>query len=1386
MVPSPSSENRKKMKTTTSSPLRRSERTRNLSSSTSTTSNHSPSTSSRTSISKRHVSVKKLAFDGEENDAGTSSNLKVKKMDARTYRSTLTKQKTKDSQKESNSMNRSTPKSSHIGGEKIDECFEGNSLHCKEVCKDSILPSEDSKDADMRAESSSRGTVKEMLENNATISSTVVPSNSTTHKTGGTPERVQPDSHVEETSQMLPSRKADSGENLIRKCVGNDKGENLTPSKRKNTVVDKHSDASATLVGDDDCNLIVDADSTKLCCNVVETSGPSKRIRGINNVDQPTSKSNDEKSCARNKEGKSGNSVEGPQGNNVETDKIRKQQRSLHLSLKPEIAKLCEILLLPDNVKIMVGNFLEYTMNNYKICTEPVSILQAFQLSLCCTASSLLRHKLDTEASLILAKRHLNFDCKKEAIDEINARLWDLKDNFLLVTRKFNVVGSPKASEPSNRVHSNTDITPDVELTKSDISGNIKESRKRKNQWRMLLHNQQENKHKLEKDIETEKADFIKRYKIEWASIKTYSVKRKEKLNVFKSIYDKRFAELRRQHEVRLQALETNQLEAQHKFRESSAPDELLNIVSLKEHVTPLNASKILLSDEVSEISLKRATASEFSREAAVGLPQTIKSTDYPENEAPLSSSSTDQISDEGLDGVVSSRPCSSSSPSKVPATISLSNSPSSTQQVPDRILPTITDGQIPVMVPELSREAAVELPTTVRSTDYPENAAPLNSLPTDQIADGGLDGVVSSRPFISSSPRNGSPATFSLLNSPSSTQQVPDRVLATITDGQIPAMVPENSHEETACQLIDNLILNESTSSECRTVTENTLSQETSECRPVDSIEPLEQVPMQLVSSVESPPSLVHILPANQSNHISKVMEPPEQVQQLASSGFLSSNQDLSNLPSATGVEDQEATNEDLSSKIPEASTEVLNEDLSSKIPETSTEVQNQAVEQPALDLEVDSQSRQVMPPVSNVVLDSSVPGGVRDPSSDTRNLSTNSVINNRPIQAAAQSASRNVPPMHHAASRNVPPLCHDPLSHELERIRKMTEQNLKNHENMKLQLKCNFEKEVEELRRKYDNQLKLIDVEFQKARTNYDTQFHTVYMHKILADALKANSDPKLFGASGMQGFIQLASQHSRQQHATLPSLVATPSSRGPPAATLQNSHATTGAHTMAPPPIQATTNKTSGTFSRFSARLPPINSIHSPSGYLQTVREIRAPAPHLQNCRPSTSLPASSLGGEIRSPAPHIQPYRPSTSQPPHIQPYRPSTSQPPSSLGGVPHGLPSQPAPSNSPASSVSLSQWLLRPMQTPMPAISQFDAHRGYGHEKTSGFPTPNLSALNMRVNANSQSSINLPNTRPHMSDLASLNHSQFGTSSMPANSSREAIPSDVVCLSDDD
>lgn len=73
------------------------------------------------------------------------------------------------------------------------------------------------------------------------------------------------------------------------------------------------------------------------------------------------------------------------------------------------------------------------------------------------------------------------------------------------------------------------------------------------------------------------------------------------------------------------------------------------------------------------------------------------------------------------------------------------------------------------------------------------------------------------------------------------------------------------------------------------------------------------------------------------------------------------------------------------------------------------------------------------------------------------------------------------------------------------------------------KLQLKCNFEKEIEELRRKYDIQMKEINDEFQKTSKNYDTQYKTVYVHKILADAMKANSDPRFSGEYGMpQGIV------------------------------------------------------------------------------------------------------------------------------------------------------------------------------------------------------------------------------------------------------------------------
>ena len=77
------------------------------------------------------------------------------------------------------------------------------------------------------------------------------------------------------------------------------------------------------------------------------------------------------------------------------------------------------------------------------------------------------------------------------------------------------------------------------------------------------------------------------------------------------------------------------------------------------------------------------------------------------------------------------------------------------------------------------------------------------------------------------------------------------------------------------------------------------------------------------------------------------------------------------------------------------------------------------------------------------------------------------------------------------------------------------------------KLQLKYDFEKELEELYRKYDIKRKEVEVEFQNIRKNLDTQHNIVLVNKILAEAFRAKSmDLKVSGASRMQQgiFLQL----------------------------------------------------------------------------------------------------------------------------------------------------------------------------------------------------------------------------------------------------------------------
>ncbi|XP_031101320.1 uncharacterized protein LOC116005202 [Ipomoea triloba] len=109
---------------------------------------------------------------------------------------------------------------------------------------------------------------------------------------------------------------------------------------------------------------------------------------------------------------------------------ISDEQLSLHIYLKGEMAKIFKVLKLSEDVKKMAGSFLEYVMENHRISREPVGIFHAFQISLCWTAASFLKQKVDKEEMLALTKEHLNFKCTKDEATTVYLRLRALKKNF--------------------------------------------------------------------------------------------------------------------------------------------------------------------------------------------------------------------------------------------------------------------------------------------------------------------------------------------------------------------------------------------------------------------------------------------------------------------------------------------------------------------------------------------------------------------------------------------------------------------------------------------------------------------------------------------------------------------------------------------------------------------------------------------------------------------------------------------------------------------------------------------------------------------------------------------------------------------------------------------
>lgn len=196
---------------------------------------------------------------------------------------------------------------------------------------------------------------------------------------------------------------------------------------------------------------------------------------------------------------------------------------------------------------------------------------------------------------------------------------------------------------------------------------------------------------------------------------------------------------------------------------------------------------------------------------------------------------------------------------------------------------------------------------------------------------------------------------------------------------------------------------------------------------------------------------------------------------------------------------------------------------------------------------------------------------------------------------------------PQQAATRRPTTPVYADPLTTELERLRKQTEQNNKACEDAIMRLKSDMEKEIEEviaeIRQKYEAKLNAEEAAFAQKKKELDTNHNKVLMNKRLADAFRSKC-------------LERPSGPLQIQRAVVPSSA--------------NQQTTA-------PPLQIV-HHSSALFSSMPNRPPLISPVSPSPGNLQTASDRRAPAPHLQPFRPPSSTSARTL--PIAAPSvPHL---------------------------------------------------------------------------------------------------------------------------------------------------
>ncbi|XP_057508879.1 helicase protein MOM1-like isoform X2 [Actinidia eriantha] len=1108
--------------------------------------------------------------------------------------------------------------------------------------------------------------------------------------------------------------------------------------------------------------------------------------------------------------------------------------KNLLVLLEPEISKLCEILNLAEDVKVMVRRFLEYIISNHHINREPATIFQAFQISLCWIAALLLKYKIDKKESLALAKQHLNFGCTEEEANNVYKVLRRLKKMFLHGVEKFEKSESSKdymttedtgKELPDERMFQSVsfrqqngaveidersekqEFAPDQSISKKaqesknkidekQLSKSVKRIQKKcdKRMVKLILQ-QQEDMQEFYKTWEEENVQLEKEYRLDSAlvrSIHSDNPVRLEKLKKLDDEFQKKTKERKLQKGTRVKELLAKHLTATNYERRKA--ERWLEVV------------KSLAQDELScELPLHRSESGVTSKHRVLDGPGNVSSVSGLVEEQSPSRIQASEAAPSDTPRTTSSEAVRCSMPVDTP-TIQLH---------PNREADAVDS----LASHRASMTAFEQLSTLHSSADAPENNVFVNPHSSEQVPNG----------------------------TPSSSQKVHESALNELAEGTDfaeivnPGVESNREHNETDdvdISVLDPVAIpNDAagTSTTGGSISEvqpvvtpaqaGASPQNLGECSPSSTSSVMHTGDVQAIGH-QNVLQQLEVLPlhstdtgpTDQTNCEELLVERIEHLQLSRSTDSpVEHDQNYSHAASGVGQLPSEWHTASLSVGQAEPSNQAMPQpgaNLASLPPIHASDVplaQNLPDLQIAVEndrppsIEMCNSSQNAVAALSGANLAPPRPIHARDvPLGQNQPDLQIAVENDHPPSIQRSTSSQNaeaslqlvedtagipnqvspgahvgmfppvdIPlggfgihlPLHSAHQMTYrmppPPLCADPLQNELERLHKEKEQAIIVHEDTKLHLKSDCNKEIEEIiaeiRMKYEVKCQEAEAAFLLKKTELDTYHNKVLMNKILAEAFHS----KCLGTLRMQ---QVAASNFMQQ----PRMTSLQPGPIPSPATCLASDVSPAATQKATAPLPVhVVRHSSPLLSSMPVRPPLISPITPSTGNRQVTGEIRAPAPHLQPFRPSspmsaTSIPSFPRGFPNQRNLPSLTPSVPEVSSRPLQPPPRPRP-----------------PAPSFLPFPSMSAANISLFPRGFP---IQQVQAK----------FPPTSMSnTLVYQSLLASYINPHTPNISPPLPDMVSgfvsLDLPRFGVpDSGVANVTSSVVATDIVCLSDDD